>query len=136
MSLFADLKVCLGFHDNCGKMIKLSNNHQTAQRTSRGGDVFFLIFQDGMVISRDPMLTDMLYQVSETFSVCFSVSLSLSLCCCLSVCLSVCLSLSLCARRAFRAAEILDIFYIYFTRHIDDTSSEAYWDFEMYWRTG
>ena len=88
MSLFADLKVCLRFHDNCGNMIKLSNNHQTAQLTSRGGD-FFHFFHDGMVISRDPMLTDMLYQVSETFSVCFSVSLSLSLCCCLSVCLSL-----------------------------------------------
>ena len=84
MSLFADLKVCLRFHDNCGKMIKLSNNHQTAQLTSRGGD-FLYFFQDCMVISRDPMLTDMLYQVNETFSVCFSVSLSLSLCCCLSV---------------------------------------------------
>ena len=87
----------LRFHDNCGKKIKLRNNHQTAQRTSRGG----VFFPDGIVISRDPMLTDMLYQVSETFSVCFSVSLSLSLSLslCLSVCLfaflSVCLSLSL-----------------------------------------
>jgi len=125
MSLFADLKVCLRFHDNCGKNIKLSNNNQTAQQTSRGG--FSVLFcQEGMVISRDPMLTDMLYQVNETFSVCFSlcVSLSLSLCCCLSVCLSGgggggALS----ARRAFRAVEMLDIFYIYFTRHIDDTSS-------------
>ena len=81
MSFFADLKVCLRFHDNCGEKIKLSNNHQTAQYTSSSywGD------QDGVVISRDPMLTDMLYQVNETFSVCFSVSLSLSLCCCLSV---------------------------------------------------
>ena len=114
MSLFADLKVCLRFHDNCGKMIELSNNHQTAQLTSPGGDYYFLCGQDGMVISRDPMLIDMLYQVNETFSVCFSVSLSLSLCCCLSVCLSVCLSLSLSppppplsARRAFRAVELL-----------------------------
>ena len=83
----------LRFHDNCGKKIKLSNNHQTAQRTSRGG--FFC--PDGMVISRDPMLTDMLYQVSETFSVCLSVSLSLSLSLslCLSVCLPFCLSVSL-----------------------------------------
>ena len=90
MSLFADLKVCLRFHDNCGKNIKLSNNNQTAQQTSRGG--FSVLFcQEGMVISRDPMLTDMLYQVNETFSVCFSLSLSLSLslCCCLSVCLSL-----------------------------------------------
>ena len=130
MSLFADLKVCLRFHDNCGQKIKLSNNHQTAQMTSPGGD-YFLVFlnvhglggPDGMVISRDPMLTDMLYQVNETFSVCFSVSLSLSLCCCLSVCLSLSLSLSLppslslspppppppplSARRAFRAVELL-----------------------------
>ena len=84
MSLFADLKVCLRFHDKCGKNITLSNNNQTAQQTSRGG--FSVLFcQEGMVISRDPMLTDMLYQVNETFSVCFSVSLSLSLCCCLSV---------------------------------------------------
>ena len=77
MSLFADLKVCLRFHDNCGEKIKLSNNHQTAQYTSSSywGD------QDGVVISRDPMLTDMLYQVSETFSL--SVFLSF----CLSVCL-------------------------------------------------
>ena len=87
----------LRFHDNCDKKIKLKNNHQTAQRTSPGG----VFFSDGIVISRDPMLTDMLYQVSETFSVCFSVSLSLSLSLslCLSVCLfaflSVCLSLSL-----------------------------------------
>ena len=101
MSLFADLKVCLRFHTNCGKKITLSNNHQTAQRTSPSS--FFS--SDGMVISRDPMLTDMLYEVSETLS------------------LSLSLSLSLCARRAFRAAEMLDIFYIYFTRHIDDTSS-------------
>ena len=115
MSLFADLKVCLRFHDNCGKMIKLSNNHQTAQLTSRGGD-FFHFFHDGMVISRDPMLTDMLYQVNETFSVCLSVSLSLSS---VAVCLSVCLSPPppllppppppppLSARRAFRAVELL-----------------------------
>ena len=48
-----------------------------------------------------------------------ALSLSLSL----SLTLSLSLSLSLCARRAFRAAEMLDIFYIYFTRHIDDTSS-------------
>ena len=83
----------LRFHDNCDKKIKLKNNHQTAQRTSpRGGT-----YPDGMVISRDPMLTDMLYQVSETFSACFSVSLSLSLSLslCLSVCLPFCLSVSL-----------------------------------------
>ena len=90
MSLFADLKVCLRFHDNCGKLIKLSNNHQTAQLTSPGGDCYFLCGHDGMVISRDPMLTDMLYQVNETFSVCFSVSLSLSLCCCLSFSPALC----------------------------------------------
>ena len=83
----------LRFHDNCGKKIKLSNNHQTAQRTSPSGG----FFPDSMVISRDPMLTDMLYQVSETFSACFSVSLSLSLSLslCLSVCLPFCLSVSL-----------------------------------------
>ena len=73
----------LHFHDNCGKNIKLSNNHQTAQRTSPSGG----FFPDSMVISRDPMLTDMLYQVNETFSVCFYLSVSLSLC--LSLCLSV-----------------------------------------------
>ena len=107
MSLFADLKVCLRFHDNCGKIIKLSNNNQTAQRTSRGGDLLIFL-QDCMVISRDPMLTDMLYQVNETFSVCFSVSLSLSLCCCLSVCLSLPPPPPpLYARRAFRAVELL-----------------------------
>ena len=108
MSLFADLKVCLRFHDNCGKLIKLSNNHQTAQLTSPGGDFVLFCCQDGMVISRDPMLTDMLYQVNETFSVCFSVSLSLSLCCCLSVCLSLSPPPPpLSARRAFRAVELL-----------------------------
>ena len=49
-------KVSLIFHDNCGKKIRLTNNRQTAQRTlSDHGD--------GMVMSRDPMLTDMLYQV-------------------------------------------------------------------------
>ena len=62
--MFADLKVYLRFHDNCGKQIKLSNNHQTAQRTSPSA----MFSSDGMVISRDPMLTDMLYQVSETLS--------------------------------------------------------------------
>ena len=78
MSLFADLKVYLRFHNNCGKSINLSKKHQTAQLRSRGGGFWPV----GMVISRDPMLTDMLYQVSETFS--------------LSVCLSVCLSVSVC----------------------------------------
>ena len=57
--IFIDLltvqKVSLSFHDNCGK-IRLTNNHQTAQKTSPDGE-------DGMVMSRDPMLTDMLYQV-------------------------------------------------------------------------
>ena len=110
MSLFADLKVCLRFHDNCGKLIKLSNNHQTAHLRSPDGVRVFLFGPDGMVISRDPMLTDMLYQVNETFSVCFSVSLSLSLCCCLSVCLSLSPPPPpppLSARRAFRAVELL-----------------------------
>ena len=77
MSLFADLKVYLRFHDNCGKNITLSNNNQTAQWT--------LLHEydewDGVVMSHDPMLTDMLYQVSETLSV--------------SVCLCLCLSVSL-----------------------------------------
>ena len=77
MSLFADLKVFLRFHDNCGKNITLSNNNQTAQWT--------LLHEydewDGVVMSHDPMLTDMLYQVSETLSV--------------SVCLCLCLSVSL-----------------------------------------
>ena len=71
---------------------------------------FSFLSHDGMVISRDSMLTDMLYQVNETFSVCFSVSLSLSLCCCLSVCLSVFPPpppAPLSARRAFRAVELL-----------------------------
>ena len=85
MSLFADLKVFLRFHDNCGKNITLSNSNQTAQWT--------LLHEydewDGVVMSHDPMLTDMLYQVSETLSVCVSLSLSLS------VCLSLSLSLSL-----------------------------------------
>ena len=74
MSLVADLKVCLRFHDNCGKNITLSNNHQTAQCTSPGE----CLNRSGVVISRDPMLTDMLYQVSETLSLSLSVSLSLS----------------------------------------------------------
>ena len=93
MSLFADLKVYLRFHDNCGKNITLSNNNQTAQWT--------LLHEydewDGVVMSHDPMLTDMLYQVSETLSVCVSLSLSLSvsLCLCLCLCLSLSLSLSL-----------------------------------------
>ena len=41
-----------------------------------------------MVISRDPMLTDMLYQVNETFSVSLCLCLSVSVAVCLSVCLS------------------------------------------------
>ena len=87
MSLFADLKVYLRFHDNCGKNITLNNNNQTAQWT--------LLDEydewDGVVMSHDPMLTDMLYQVSETLSVSVSLSLSLSV----SVSVSVSLSLSL-----------------------------------------
>ena len=75
MSLFVDLKMCLRFHNNCGEKIKLSSNHQTAQCMSPGE----CLNRGGVVISCDPMLTDMLYQVSETFSVSFSVSLSLSL---------------------------------------------------------
>ena len=89
MSLFADLKVYLRFHDNCGKNITLSNNNQTAQCT--------LLHKcdewDGVVMSHEPMLTDMLYQVSETLSV--SVSVCLCLCLSLSLSLSLCLSLSL-----------------------------------------
>ena len=96
MSLFADLKVFLRFHDNCGKNITLSNNNQTAQWT--------LLHEydewDGVVMSHDPMLTDMLYQVSETLSVCVSLSLSLSVCLSLSVSVSVSLSLSLAPRCA------------------------------------
>ncbi|XP_070176268.1 neuralized-like protein 4 isoform X1 [Littorina saxatilis] len=45
----------LRFHDNHGQKIRLSNDNQTAQKTSG--------FQDGIVMSRDPMLTGMLYQV-------------------------------------------------------------------------
>ena len=56
IDLLTDQKVSLTFHDNCGKKIRLTNNHQTAQRTS--SDI-----GDGIVVSRDPMLTDMLYQV-------------------------------------------------------------------------
>ena len=56
IDLLTDQKVSLTFHDNCGKKIRLTNNHQTAQRTSSDRE-------DGIVMSRDPMLTDMLYQV-------------------------------------------------------------------------
>ena len=56
IDLLTDQKVSLSFHDNCGKKIRLTNNHQTAQRTSSDKG-------DGIVMSRDPMLTDMLYQV-------------------------------------------------------------------------
>ena len=75
MSLFADLKAYLRFHDNCGKNITLSNNNQTAQWTSLDEYDEW----DGVVMSHDPMLPDMLYQVSETLSVSVSVSLSVSL---------------------------------------------------------
>ena len=59
---FGQKVVRLSFHGNCGKQIKLSNNHQTAQRTSSD-------LGDGIVMSCDPMLTDMLYQVIQTLSV-------------------------------------------------------------------
>ncbi|XP_070176282.1 tripartite motif-containing protein 2-like [Littorina saxatilis] len=45
----------LRFHDNHGQKIRLSNDHQTAHRTSDS--------RDGIVMSRDPMLAGMLYQV-------------------------------------------------------------------------
>ena len=52
--------ISLRFHDNCGKNIKLSNNNQTAQRTS-------LDKYDGIVMSLDPMLTNKLYQVRQMY---------------------------------------------------------------------
>ena len=61
--------IILRFHDNCGKKIQLSNNHQTAQRTSRDTG-------HGVVISRDPMLTNLLYEVGyKHLCVCVSVRL-------------------------------------------------------------
>ena len=138
MSLFADLKVCLRFHDNCGKLIKLSNNHQTAQVTSRGGDEGFFslfFFQDRMVISRDPMLTDMLYQVNETFSVCLlcvSVSQSLS-----GVCLSVCLSLShsVCQTCIQSCGNVEHLLHLSYKTHRRLSVAGLYWDSQIYWRT-
>ena len=62
--------IILRFHDNCGKKIQLSNNHQTAHRTSRDTG-------HGVVISRDPMLTNLLYEVGyKHLFVCVSVRLA------------------------------------------------------------
>ena len=61
--------IILRFHDNCGKKIQLSNNYQTAQRTSPDKG-------HGIVMSRDPMLTNLLYEVGYMhFFVCVPVRL-------------------------------------------------------------
>ena len=52
--------ICLRFHDNYGKNIKLSKNYQTSQKMSSDTG-------DGIVMSRDPMLTNMLYQVMQMY---------------------------------------------------------------------
>ncbi|XP_070188736.1 E3 ubiquitin-protein ligase TRIM71-like [Littorina saxatilis] len=46
----------LSFHDNHGKNIVLSNNKQTAERRGSGG---------GIVVASQPMMTNMLYEVSH-----------------------------------------------------------------------
>ena len=45
------------FHPNHGTRVKLSNAHKTAQRTDDD-------YGDGVVIARDPMQPQMLYEVS------------------------------------------------------------------------
>ena len=50
-----------GFHDNRGSQIALSDNQQTAERAgSKGVDNA----RDGIVVSRDPMQVNRLYEVS------------------------------------------------------------------------
>ncbi len=46
-----------GFHDNHGTGIVLSDNKQTAERKSR--------FGDGIVMSRDPMVDNTVYEVNN-----------------------------------------------------------------------
>ena len=48
-----------GFHDNHGSKIALSDNQQTAERTGGKGSA-----RNGIVMSRDPMQVNRLYEVS------------------------------------------------------------------------
>ena len=50
------------FHDNHGTNTVLSNNKQTAER--RSGTEY-----DGIVMSRDPMVENMLYEVKNYFGI-------------------------------------------------------------------
>ncbi|XP_025114370.1 E3 ubiquitin/ISG15 ligase TRIM25-like isoform X2 [Pomacea canaliculata] len=47
----------LVFHDNCGTNIRLTNGNRTAERTELN------TIDDGVVVSRDPMLANVLYEV-------------------------------------------------------------------------
>ncbi|XP_025114405.1 E3 ubiquitin-protein ligase TRIM33-like isoform X2 [Pomacea canaliculata] len=47
----------LVFHDNCGTNIRLTNGNRTAEKTELN------MIGDGVVVSRDPMLANVLYEV-------------------------------------------------------------------------
>ncbi|XP_025114420.1 E3 ubiquitin-protein ligase TRIM33-like [Pomacea canaliculata] len=47
----------LVFHDNCGKNIRLTNGNRTAEKTEPS------TFGNGVVVSRDPMVPNVLYEV-------------------------------------------------------------------------
>ena len=47
----------MSFHDNHGTSIVLSDNKQTAERTSR--------LADGIMMSRDPMVENTVYEVNN-----------------------------------------------------------------------
>ncbi|XP_025114397.1 E3 ubiquitin-protein ligase TRIM33-like isoform X2 [Pomacea canaliculata] len=47
----------LVFHDNCGSNIRLTNGNRTAEKIDRSA------YNNGVVMSRDPMLFDVLYEV-------------------------------------------------------------------------
>ena len=70
---FFSQQVPVSFHDNHGKAIVLSNNNKTAKGTGGAG-------WNGIVVLRDPMAVNMLYEVIQSLLVMLRDPLEVNMC--------------------------------------------------------